>query len=308
MEKTTFNANGKLLLTAEYFVLDGAKALALPTKFGQSLSVELSPSANGFWKSYDADGSLWFEAELSILNYEILKTSDTATAATLAKILKACRALKAAPMEDYKPIVIETRLTFPRNWGLGTSSTLIHNLANLFKINEFQLLERTFGGSGYDLACASARQPILFWRDDNRQPFSEKTDFAPPFADSLYFVFLGKKQNSRDGIKRYRSIQNPETPQYIEQFSTLTEAFLTCQNLANFEHLIFEHEKLIASVLDLPRAKDLHFSDYWGEIKSLGAWGGDFVLATSDRNLDETKNYFNQHGFQTILRYSEMVL
>ena len=127
-----------------------------------------------------------------------------------------------------------------------------------------------------------------------------------PFKAKL--VFLGKKQNSRDGIKRYRSIQNPETPQYIEQFSTLTEAFLTCQNLANFEHLIFEHEKLIASVLDLPRAKDLHFSDYWGEIKSLGAWGGDFVLATSDRNLDETKNYFNQHGFQTILRYSEMVL
>ncbi len=37
---TTFRSNGKLLLTAEYLVLDGARAIALPTKLGQSLTVE----------------------------------------------------------------------------------------------------------------------------------------------------------------------------------------------------------------------------------------------------------------------------
>jgi len=39
--KRTFYSHGKLLLTAEYVILDGAKALALPTKFGQEM--EISP-------------------------------------------------------------------------------------------------------------------------------------------------------------------------------------------------------------------------------------------------------------------------
>ena len=35
----TFYGHGKLLLTGEYAVLDGAKALSIPTRFGQSLEV-----------------------------------------------------------------------------------------------------------------------------------------------------------------------------------------------------------------------------------------------------------------------------
>ena len=38
--KQTFYSNGKLLITGEYLVLDGAKAFALPTKFGQNLIIE----------------------------------------------------------------------------------------------------------------------------------------------------------------------------------------------------------------------------------------------------------------------------
>lgn len=36
----SFKSNGKLLLTGEYLVLDGAVALALPTKMGQIMTVE----------------------------------------------------------------------------------------------------------------------------------------------------------------------------------------------------------------------------------------------------------------------------
>ena len=39
---SSFFANGKLLLTSEYLVLDGAKAFAIPTKKGQSLHVEIT--------------------------------------------------------------------------------------------------------------------------------------------------------------------------------------------------------------------------------------------------------------------------
>ena len=50
MEKQTFYAHGKLLLTAEYFILDGAVGLALPTKLGQSLSIQSSESNEGHGK------------------------------------------------------------------------------------------------------------------------------------------------------------------------------------------------------------------------------------------------------------------
>jgi len=38
----SFYSNGKLLITGEYLVLDGAKALALPTKYGQGQIVKVA--------------------------------------------------------------------------------------------------------------------------------------------------------------------------------------------------------------------------------------------------------------------------
>jgi hypothetical protein len=37
----------------------------------------------------------------------------------------------------------------------------------------------------------------------------------------------------------------------------------------------------------------------------LGAWGGDFVLATGG---EKEKQYFIQKGFTTVLSYAEMIL
>ena len=39
-----FYAKGKILLTAEYFVLDGAKGLALPSRLGQAMGVSYGKS------------------------------------------------------------------------------------------------------------------------------------------------------------------------------------------------------------------------------------------------------------------------
>ena len=64
--KQTFYSNGKLLITGEYVVLDGAKAFALPTKFGQNLVIEENSSKTIQWTSFDSDGSIWFESEFSI--------------------------------------------------------------------------------------------------------------------------------------------------------------------------------------------------------------------------------------------------
>ncbi len=62
--ETTFYSNGKLLLTGEYLVLNGAKALALPTVYGQNLTIEENNSSKISWQSFDSDQTAWISTEL----------------------------------------------------------------------------------------------------------------------------------------------------------------------------------------------------------------------------------------------------
>jgi hypothetical protein len=80
------------------------------------------------------------------------------------------------------------------------------------------------------------------------------------------------------------------------------------KTLKDFNKCLVEHENLVAKTLELERAKDLYFKDFWGEIKSLGAWGGDFILATSERSEADTRAYFLEKGFPVFLKYEELVL
>jgi mevalonate kinase len=309
MKKQNYYANGKLLLTGEYFVLDGATALALPTKFGQSLSISKNKKLNFAWDSewfsLDENGRDWFSCAFDSADFTTAWSSGEKVDETLMSILKTAKKLN--PRANFSSTIFETQLTFPKAWGLGTSSTLIYTLAQYCAINPYLLLEHTLGGSGYDIACAGAKKPLLFQRIKDK-PTAKEVDFKPPFQDNLYFVYLDKKQNSREGIARYREkAQNTEGGIFSE-ISALTNAFLIEKDLKNFENLIIEHENKVGEILDLPRAKTLYFNDFWGEIKSLGAWGGDFILATSDRSFDETKSYFETKGFSTILKYDEMIL
>ena len=57
-----YYSNGKLLLTAEYVVLDGALALALPSKFGQDLCLKLIDNPFCVWESFDSNNKQWFKA------------------------------------------------------------------------------------------------------------------------------------------------------------------------------------------------------------------------------------------------------
>ncbi len=320
-----FYGNGKFLLTAEYFVLDGALALALPLKRGQSLKV-ISPQHtsqpprggasshksllqsedNIKWNSYDHEGNCWFSATFQHPDFHIKKTNDPAVAKTLKGILASIKQLNPSFLQQPAHIEISTQLNFPRTWGLGTSSTLIHNLATWGKVDAFELLSKTMGGSGYDLACAAASQSILY-QIKNNKPTWETCAFHPAFTSNLYFVYLGKKQNSREGIALYKSKRQALSKQ-IEKVSSLTEKMVSCKALSNFKSILLEHEQLVAETLGLPRAQDLYFSDYWGVVKSMGAWGGDFVLVTSDRSIEETKRYFLDKGFGVFLGYKELVL
>ena len=296
---TTFHANGKLLLTGEYFILDGAVGLALPTKFGQTISVESSAEKGIFWKSVDHENKVWFEAKFSA-SLDIISASNNEIAATLQNIL-----LKSQ-ISNLKS-QFTTKLDFPQNWGLGSSSTLISLLAQYANVDPYELLAKTFGGSGYDIACATAKSAITYQLTTHCSRLTNAIDFNPTFKEHLYFVHLGKKQNSREGIQHYRNLSIDKS-EYIEQISELTQKIIHANELDEFCYYMEVHENIVANVLNLRKVKDLYFPDFPGTIKSLGAWGGDFVLVASDESPEMISAYFQQKGFPVILSYRDMIL
>jgi len=298
-------SHGKFLLTGEYFVLDGAKALALPLRYGQTLRAEdLKEPARLSWTSKNDGGAAWFLAEYELPDFIPITFTNKKTAGTLASILKACRRQNPGFLAGSQSFKVLTQNDFPREWGLGTSSTLIASLSKWAQVNPYTVLFETLGGSGYDIACAYAKGPILYHLN-GQTPEVQSVDFAPPFADSLYFVYLEKKQDSREGIQRYRERARGNVA-LVAEISQLTEHFLSAKSLSELDEIIVAHEKIISQTLDLPRAKDLFFGDFWGEVKSLGAWGGDFVLATSGRPEQGTREFFAKKNFTTVKTWKEM--
>ncbi|WP_347175111.1 GYDIA family GHMP kinase [Polaribacter uvawellassae] len=308
---TRFYSNGKLLLTGEYVVLDGATSLAVPTKFGQDLVVTSIQEPQLVWGSFTNTGECWFEAIFDLPKLRLKNATFNSDkegnaefiAETLHKILSEARKLNPDFLQTDKGFIVKTNLTFPQNWGLGSSSTLINNIATWANVDGYRLLWNAFSGSGYDIACAKNDVPI-FYQLKNKQPIVKQVDFNPFFKDELFFVHLNKKQNSRDGIAQYRK-NNQHIQQEITEISNLSNEFVKATSISDLKKILEEHENIISSIIKLNPVKKELFSDYFGTVKSLGAWGGDFVLATGN---EDTPNYFKQKGFETVLSYSKMVL
>ena len=74
------------------------------------------------------------------------------------------------------------------------ASTLINNIAQWLKIDAFELLRESFGGSGYDVACAQTDSPIIYHLVNN-EPHFKKVNFNPPFKENIHFVYLNKSYN-----------------------------------------------------------------------------------------------------------------
>lgn len=317
MAQIHLRASGKLLLTGEYFVLDGALALALPVRFGQTLQADFDASETPGqlrWESLDADGTCWFSASFDLTDFSPSQFSDEKTARTVQAILQNCRAQNpsflvlspaAVPPAAHRPPSTVIQADFPRKWGLGTSSTLIAAVSRWAAVDPYKVLFATLGGSGYDIACAFAEGPILY-RLSGQVPEIQSVAFAPDFSEQLYFVFLGQKQDSREGIRRYRERASQLTG-LLPEISELTRQFLSAKTLSELDAVIAAHEHLVARALDLPRAKSLYFNDFWGEVKSLGAWGGDFALVTSARSEAETRQFFREKGCETFFPFRAMV-
>jgi mevalonate kinase len=303
MDTQTFYSHGKLLITGEYLVLDGAKALAMPCRFGQHLKVTPSSNQSSRWISYTHQKEVWLDIEFDLLSITKQKTESKSDLETrLFQILY--EAFQLNPEIFTQNYRFETHLEFPRDWGLGTSSTLIANIAKWANVNPYELLAKTFGGSGYDVACAESGSALIY-QLQNQLPKVDLTEIPEVIKPHVYFVYLGQKQNSRSAILNYRKNKPLQLADYISKTNEITSEMLAVESLEHFQSLIESHESLLSEILQLEPVQKRLFPDFEGNIKSLGAWGGDFVMAVSKSN---PKSYFESKGYFTVLEYSDMAL
>jgi mevalonate kinase len=296
-----FRANGKLLLSGEYVILDGAKGLCLPTTFGQTLTVDAAPEPGIHWTALDNTGQPWFTCTLSP-ELELMASNNPDAAAMLVRLLRAAMALTNSTLPQFSAV---TRLEFPNDWGLGSSSTLVSLIGQFLGCDPYALLAASFGGSGYDVACATATGPILYQVYPGGRDIQPVT-FNPEFRAQLYFLHLGKKQDSRAGIRQYRETV-PDPTGLVEQISDITGKLLGAIDLDEFSYYLRLHESLIGQALGVEPVRERLFPDFPGAVKSLGAWGGDFVLVASDEEEDLLRRYFIDKGYYTLLKYSEVI-
>lgn len=303
-----FYSHGKLLLTGEYVVLDGAKALALPTKFGQLLTVEVINEPKIKWHSLDNQDAVWFEDEFVLENEQTIRSQmslyEGSVSRRLIELLQAAQDLNPNFLSTKTGYKVTSKLEFPSNWGLGSSSTLINNIAQWAKVDAFALSNATFGGSGYDIACAQQDTPIVY-EQHHTTPKIQPIIFNKAFKNDLFFIHLNQKQNSREAIKTYQ--ENKKNSQAtILKINAITQQILECDSLKEFELLIDAHETLIGTITNQTPVKQRLFNDYQHAVKSLGGWGGDFILATGLKK--EVHAYFKSKGYHTIVAFRDIIL
>ncbi|WP_312341015.1 GYDIA family GHMP kinase [Chryseobacterium binzhouense] len=293
---------GKLMLTSEYFAVDGALVLAVPTKLGQEFFFEEKEDGNSiiYWEAYHQD-QLWLQTKIDYKNWQVLETNIPSNAEFILKTLRNVQIFSETKLKNTHTYFFKTNLQFPSDYGLGSSSTLMNNLAEWAEIDPFKLNEVSLGGSGYDISVAYSKSAVLF--QNKPKIHFEKIKYSPVFKDELIFIHLNQKQDSREGINLYKSKNKSKI--LIDEFSDLTRKILLCNELENFSQLMMLHEQKISDFIEIPTVKFVFFADCPVFIKSLGAWGGDFVMSTK---FSGYKDYFWGKGFTTIFNWDDLII
>ena len=306
MATQNYYGRGKLLLTGEYAILDGATGLALPTKLGQKMTIKSSTKSDLSWKALDQEGNVWFESQIALIDFKPVKTTDEKISEILRKLLRGAVRLNSEFLSKWNGFNVVTELEFPKEWGLGSSSTLTHLVAEWADVHPLLLYFKVFNGSGYDVACAGADGPITYQLDGDDISYTP-IDYLPKFIKNLHFVYLNKKQSSQLGIEYY--LKNAKKKKELaSSIDGITKQVVAANSFSSFSNLLVKHEELIADHMGLTRVQDELFKDFNGVVKSLGAWGGDFVIAASQDNSDDVINYFKAKGYDQVIAYNDLIL
>lgn len=271
------------MLAGEYAVMCGVEALALPVRAGQWQHVWEMPAkgvSKLVWQSKDADGGVWFECRVDTDIMHVSETTSETYSDTLLRLLFCIKEQKPE-LFLHKNIRIETECEFNRSFGLGSSSTLVCNLAKWSGVNAHLLQERAFGGSGYDVAVGNLGRPLVYWLENN-EPNWSSWQLPPDFTHDWYLAFPGEKQNSRDSLAGVKAQLDKISSDValLQQMNACIQAIKSPRSLPMLEAMLEMWQALLSQRLDLPRPYEtLGLSPVKGGLcKYLGAWGGDVLL------------------------------
>jgi mevalonate kinase len=278
-----FWSSGKLLLSGEYWVLHGAEALSVPTSKGQSLEYRETDQAL-HWTALDLVGQPWLD---------ITAAKDP----HLSTLLQTSRNLGGMVPEHGH---VTTALEFERSWGWGSSSSLTDLVAQWTGVDPMELHFATSKGSGFDVASARAKGPIMYQRTgpDSAQWHSVESAHWP--VNHMGLVYLGTKQDSQIEVAKIRRIPSKVE---LSQISTLSNQLAEAKSVDSWIDAVNELEARTEAWIGVSRVQN-RFQNAPATLKSLGAWGGDFALAICPNPEDLA--YFSAKGFHT-LPWSECV-
>ena len=188
---------------------------------------------------------------------------------------------------------------FSRFINLNKDALIINNYDWLSKLNYIDFL-REFASKitlNRMLTFESVKSRL-----DREQPLTI-LEFNYMLLQAYDFVYLNKKQNSISEIERYN--KNKASNSIINEISNITSEILVCNSLDRFNKLIEAHELIISKLISKKTIKEALFKDFDGYIKSLGAWGGDMIMVTSQ--VDPSK-YFIEKGYSTIFKFKELLV
>ena len=163
-----------------------------------------------------------------------------------------------------------------------------------------ELSAKSFGGSGYDIACAGHQSPILYQRDLQNLIHLRSNMPSGRLIMSIKSILSiwDINENSRDAIAHYKGLNPSRKP--IEAMNELSRSFSQCTSFKDAANLIREHELLMASVLETPCLDDKLLERFCFVSKSLGAWGGDFCMVLFPGPMSDLTNIAAKHGLSTV--------
>jgi mevalonate kinase len=249
-------------------------------------------------------GQPWFSATIKIPELKILKTSDPIVSKRLVTILKAMMNLKTGFLNGNSSLMIKTSLDFNPQWGMGSSSSLLANLSAWAEIDPWLLFSKVSVGSGYDVVAASMKDPFLFQRSGQAHSALRVT-LSPSITSHLYFVYTGSKKKTDAAVEEYRKLPAPDA-RVLKRISVITTELAVTDDLKVFQELIEEHENILSNHLEFEPVKQKHFSDFRGSVKSLGAWGGDFLLFVDQGTPRDMHEYLMMKGLEVYYPYHEL--
>jgi mevalonate kinase len=316
---SSFYSRGKLLITAEYLILHGSDGLALPLKRGQKLEYcrtgEAFQGETGSGTKPEGDELEWitivngldkFRARFWGPDYRVVSSTNDAGAEFIRKVLYSARELSGKTIAG----VIVSRVEFNLEWGLGSSSSLISNISYLFDIDPFKLHFEVSSGSGYDIACARSDSPLIYRLDIKPGsipvPVYSNVGFNPPFREMVFFAWTGRKKDSASSVDDFLATKRI-TEQDLELISDISREMLHVKEILHFERLLGEHDAVLSGILGERPVIETLFRGFPGYVKSLGAWGGDFVMITWKRDVEELFFILKQRGMDVVFHYSDLI-